>query len=694
MIGPLLFVSVCFFSADYDNIIHHVLTTMRQDLHTHRFVDEPRLESATVSLADRLIQDRNQYVKAAVADALKQVYSKIDQTITEENAEDRATLADARQSILTIVDQRIRSALDEWSNTLIQRFTRELSAETDARHDSLQSLLGELTKLRDSDLASASSARTSLRTDVLNEFQALLAAEQTEDAQVASAFEAKIAQLFADENAEDAETLKSHLLATRTEFEQLLTSRLDSRLTEFESSLRKKLMSEAANAFAPISAVLNQAADSSQLQEDILLQRLKSHLESRVADIELPKPKEVDTAALEERLQTRMESLVNAIELPQPKDPKEPKEPREPREIDEAALESRITDRLTSSLDSSARVVELQARLDSLESNVESVRALATEADAVARARPVTGETPTPKDWSSEIQQLTTAIENIRSQQTPAIDHSNELAALTQRLQQLSQRIQALEERPVEVAGVDHSEELETIRQAVARLSNVEPTRSVDYQPTLDYLNQQIGELRGQLEQAQSDVASHRAELESLIASKVASMAPSASSTSTPTTAPVDVDVIRREIALALERFSADRTQLVDYALRTSGGRVLSHSPSHQVPLEGNWLTSMVKRCFMTVRKPDELLNDNMSVGNCWPMDGSKGYVTIGLRERITPTSVSIQHSAVTPDHTTAPKEFSVYVSKERRRVESNLSEAVDTIFISLFVFSHFVCYD
>lgn len=62
-----------------------------------------------------------------------------------------------------------------------------------------------------------------------------------------------------------------------------------------------------------------------------------------------------------------------------------------------------------------------------------------------------------------------------------------------------------------------------------------------------------------------------------------------------------------------------------------------------------------------------------MSVGNCWPMNSTSGYVTVRLRSTIVPTHVSLQHVAwaVSPDHTTAPREFAVYgvAAKDEARV-------------------------
>lgn len=203
-------------------------------------------------------------------------------------------------------------------------------------------------------------------------------------------------------------------------------------------------------------------------------------------------------------------------------------------------------------------------------------------------------------------------------------DQSDRLEALQARIEALQAELQA-----TKALATQAEKSAQSAEEAIL----AKPTPVVkDYSSDLSSLEQQIASLRAELGRA-------------------------------PSAAPVDVGVINSEISKALERYSADRTSLVDYALRSSGGRILAHSPSHQVQLEGHWLLSAVKKCFMTVRKPEELLNDNMAVGSCWPMAGHDGYVAVGLRERIVPTSVSLQHIAreIAPDYTTTPKEFTVW---------------------------------
>jgi hypothetical protein len=67
---------------------------------------------------------------------------------------------------------------------------------------------------------------------------------------------------------------------------------------------------------------------------------------------------------------------------------------------------------------------------------------------------------------------------------------------------------------------------------------------------------------------------------------------------------------VRREILAELERYSADRTELIDFALGTSGGNILGASESHKIVREqDNWFMKFFRRCFMRVNKPDIIIN-------------------------------------------------------------------------------------
>lgn len=735
------------FPADFDQIISHVLRTMRDDLQSHRFVDEPRLSSVTSSLSDRLSAERSAHVTSAVSAALKEVTTRLDEAMAEENKEDAATLAATRKEIIDIIQATTNQATSEWSATLIQRFSQEINHESSERQQSLKQLLGDLTALRESDLSSASSARSTLRADVLSEVHSLLALEQSEDLEVSAELERQIRALIQQQATDDAENLQVQIAKTRTEFEALLASRLEARLADFEKSLRQKVMDESAQTFAPISAVLNKASDADQLAEDLLLQKLKAHLNNLVSQI--PVPREIDEAALEVRvvakvdqtarvkaLQDRIDSLSADVEnaarvakdaeqlarvrptpvIQQPentsafmdelqaivRDVEEIRRAPKPRDFSEqiAAIEEKITALKNKpepvQIDHSAEIASLTAQISALENAPapvdHSAQLAALEAqlielqnapapvqidhsDEIAALEAKIAElqaTPAPIDYTEEIDQLKAKVLQLQSvpdhtaqlkaiedkifdlQSAPApVDHSVDIASLRQQLLDLQSHPTITAE-----GQVDHSAAIADIRRQISAIQDEpKPEAPKDYTDEVEALQSQVESLRAELARVQAEEQAKIEELERKIIATTSHQSQSSEVS-------IDVNSIRREISLALERYSADRTQLVDYALRSSGGRILAHSASHQVRLEGNLLVGFIKKCFMSVRKADEVLNDNMSVGSCWPMAGQAGFVSIGLREQITPTSVSIQHIATTiaPDYTTTPKEFSIYV--------------------------------
>ena len=105
------------------------------------------------------------------------------------------------------------------------------------------------------------------------------------------------------------------------------------------------------------------------------------------------------------------------------------------------------------------------------------------------------------------------------------------------------------------------------------------------------------------------------------------------------------------DMAAALERFAADRTARVDYALASSGGRIVAHSPTHRAALSSSSVVSPLLALFTSRHLPEvpaeALLDADMSVGHCWPMQRQQGGVIIGLRERVRISGLSLQHASV-----------------------------------------------
>ena len=143
----------------------------------------------------------------------------------------------------------------------------------------------------------------------------------------------------------------------------------------------------------------------------------------------------------------------------------------------------------------------------------------------------------------------------------------------------------------------------------------------------------------------QRDVARKLSEIEAALDKlkvDTQSTTPPSSSTSAPATS---------DIASALEHFAADRTNRVDYALASSGGRVVAHSPTHRAALSSSSVASKLLAWFTSPHLPevpaDALLDADMSVGHCWPMQSRQGSVIIGLRERVHISGISLQHASI-----------------------------------------------
>jgi SUN domain-containing protein 1/2 len=133
-------------------------------------------------------------------------------------------------------------------------------------------------------------------------------------------------------------------------------------------------------------------------------------------------------------------------------------------------------------------------------------------------------------------------------------------------------------------------------------------------------------------------------------------------------------DLWKLDMEEALETFDADRTGLVDYAVKSAGGSIVAASPTLVACNLWPFLCSLL----IPAKKPDEMITQLMGVGNCWPMQGQHGQALIKLREPVYVTGVTLQHvsSAIAPDTTTTPKEFSIWAVLDEQ-VEAVVNEIV-----------------
>ncbi|XP_070581177.1 putative leucine-rich repeat-containing protein DDB_G0290503 [Ptychodera flava] len=122
---------------------------------------------------------------------------------------------------------------------------------------------------------------------------------------------------------------------------------------------------------------------------------------------------------------------------------------------------------------------------------------------------------------------------------------------------------------------------------------------------------------------------------------------------------------IRDIINEALFLFSADKTGMVDYALESAGGSVISTRCSETHESKTALLSIFGIPLWYAANSPRTAIQPDVQPGNCWAFKGTTGYLVIQLSGTIRPTSFSMEHipKSLSPNGNidSAPKEFSVW---------------------------------
>ncbi|XP_069543845.1 SUN domain-containing protein 1-like [Brachyistius frenatus] len=127
----------------------------------------------------------------------------------------------------------------------------------------------------------------------------------------------------------------------------------------------------------------------------------------------------------------------------------------------------------------------------------------------------------------------------------------------------------------------------------------------------------------------------------------------------------VTLEDVQVTVTDALRRFSEDRTGLVDFALESGGGSVLSTRCSETYETKAAMLSLFGVPLWYFSQSPRAVIQPDVHPGNCWAFRGSKGFLVLRLSMRIRPSSVSLEHlpKNLAPSGTrrSAPRDFSVY---------------------------------
>ncbi|KAM6913898.1 SUN domain-containing protein 1 isoform 1-T1 [Lycodopsis pacificus] len=127
----------------------------------------------------------------------------------------------------------------------------------------------------------------------------------------------------------------------------------------------------------------------------------------------------------------------------------------------------------------------------------------------------------------------------------------------------------------------------------------------------------------------------------------------------------------------ALRLYSQDRTGLVDYALESGGGSILSTRCSETYETKTALMSLFGLPLWYFSQSPRVVIQPDVYPGNCWAFKGSQGYLVIRLSLRILPTSFCVEHipktMSPTGNITSAPHNFTVFGLDDEYQEEGKL---------------------
>ncbi|XP_045132558.1 uncharacterized protein LOC123516893 isoform X3 [Portunus trituberculatus] len=122
-----------------------------------------------------------------------------------------------------------------------------------------------------------------------------------------------------------------------------------------------------------------------------------------------------------------------------------------------------------------------------------------------------------------------------------------------------------------------------------------------------------------------------------------------------------------RIVKEALLKYDADKTGMVDHALESAGGNIISTrcTESYQVHLAELSILGVPLFRYPTNNNPRIIIQPERMPGQCWAFKGSQGYIVIKLAGSVLPTGFTIEHipKSLSPsgEIDSAPREFEVW---------------------------------
>ncbi|XP_078521045.1 SUN domain-containing protein 1 isoform X10 [Lissotriton helveticus] len=127
----------------------------------------------------------------------------------------------------------------------------------------------------------------------------------------------------------------------------------------------------------------------------------------------------------------------------------------------------------------------------------------------------------------------------------------------------------------------------------------------------------------------------------------------------------------------ALKLYSQDKIGMVDYALESGGGSILSTRCSETYETKTALMSLFGIPLWYFSQSPRVVIQPDMYPGNCWAFKGSQGYLVVRLSMQIYPTAFTLEHIpktlSPTGNITSAPKEFAVFGLEDEYQEEGKL---------------------
>ncbi|CAG9093581.1 unnamed protein product [Plutella xylostella] len=138
-----------------------------------------------------------------------------------------------------------------------------------------------------------------------------------------------------------------------------------------------------------------------------------------------------------------------------------------------------------------------------------------------------------------------------------------------------------------------------------------------------------------------------------------------------------DVEAVKRIVAGMLDVYDADKTGVVDYALESAGGQVISTKCTELYQIKTKQYSVLGLPVWWVYTSPRHALTPGAMPAECWAFQGFPGYLVVRTYAIIEVTGFSVEHMsrllAVDGKIESAPKNFSVYGLRDEMDPEPHL---------------------